>query len=91
MKEQIIKILSRYYPTDSNNVNCANEILRMAEFEALCNPDIYEANMNAHLQCLNCDELNGAISEIKTLSDNLKEAEIEIRQLNNELKYRHDH
>jgi len=50
MKEKLLEIFSRYYPADSNNANCVNEILRIAEFEALCNPDIYEANANEHFE-----------------------------------------
>lgn len=50
MKKKLIEILERnldYKPHVITGIEkCADEILKMAEFEALCNPDIYEASAN---------------------------------------------
>lgn len=59
MKEKVFKILQKYFPNFANIEYCADEILKIAEFEALCNPDIYEANANNHFeeQAKNKDKL----------------------------------
>ena len=55
MKKRIIEILGKIgRPRDLDDINspafwledAADEILKIAEFEALCNPDLYEAHMN---------------------------------------------
>lgn len=59
MKERIIEILGKIgRPKDLDDINspafwledAADEILRIAEFEALCNPDLYEAHMNEDIE-----------------------------------------
>lgn len=54
MKEKILEILEKnldYKPHVITGIEkCADEILRIAEFEALCNPDIYEASANEHFE-----------------------------------------
>ena len=55
MKERIIEILGKIgRPKDLDDINspafwiedAADEIIKVFEFEALCNPDLYEAHMN---------------------------------------------
>jgi hypothetical protein len=50
MEEKVFKILQKYFPNFANIGKCADEIMKIAEFEALCNPDIYEANANQHFE-----------------------------------------
>jgi len=54
MKKKLIEILEKnlnYKPHTIIGIEkCAEEILLMAEFEALCNPDIYEASANEHFE-----------------------------------------
>jgi hypothetical protein len=51
MKDKIIDILEKWTDVNLKDYSkCADEILKMAEFEALCNPDIYEAHMNEHFE-----------------------------------------
>lgn len=52
MKKKLIEILERnldYKPHIITGIEkSVDEILKLAEFEALCNPDIYEASANEH-------------------------------------------
>lgn len=51
MKDKIIEILDLWSMGISETREAvADEILKMAEFEALCNADIYEAHMNEHFE-----------------------------------------
>jgi hypothetical protein len=58
MKEKILAIFEKYFPTGYTHdfihrsfiPDIVDEILKIAEFEALCNPDIYEASANEHFE-----------------------------------------
>ena len=72
-------------------INLTSDVSRLrqaVEFDLLCDPDIYEASANEHFENGYKEELYSAINEIKDLQERLKDAEDEIRQLNNELRNR---
>lgn len=54
MKKKLIEILEKnldYKPHVITGIEkCVDEILKMAEFEALCDPNIYKAHMNEDIE-----------------------------------------
>jgi hypothetical protein len=97
MKEQIIEVLkkrsSRHFEGDGvysqfeylpeiSFEDCADEIIKIFEFEELCNPDIGEAGMNEAVIAQNyisIEEYNDAMNHIGELEEQISDMKEDLR------------
>jgi hypothetical protein len=98
MKDQIIEILkkrsSRHFEGDGvysqfeylpeiSFEDCADEIVKIFEFEEMCNPDIGEASMNEAVIAQNyvsMEEYNDAMNHIGELEEQISDMKEDMRR-----------
>lgn len=101
MKEKVIEILGRIgRPKDLDDINspafwiedAADEIIKVFEFEALCNPDIGEAHMNEMVidqNYVSREEYDDAVRYIGELQKEIKgmQEELSTRDFNDRYRW----